>query len=200
MQGQFCRVVPLEPERHPADLYAANNEDREGRMWTYLAYGPLSSFEDYFAMLNEWHLMEGRHIQAILGEPNGLDSGLASYMHIEPRHGSIEVGAVMYSPHLQRTRTATEAMYLLMRRAFDELGCRSMSGNAMHSMRLRLTRRSVWGFNLKGSFGKRPLSRATTGTLRGSLSSTATGHRSRRLLKRGLGPATLIRMEDNADP
>ena len=53
MQGQFCRVVPLEPERYAADLYAANNEDREGRMWTYLASGPFSSFEDYFEMLND---------------------------------------------------------------------------------------------------------------------------------------------------
>jgi hypothetical protein len=38
--GRFCRVEPLDPERHARDLHAANSEDRDGRMWTYLPWGP----------------------------------------------------------------------------------------------------------------------------------------------------------------
>jgi RimJ/RimL family protein N-acetyltransferase len=152
MRGQFCRVVQLEPERHAADLYAANNEDREGRMWTYLACGPFSSFEEYFAGLNQWCLKEDWRIHAILDEPNGMASGLASYMHIEPRYGSIEVGAVMYSPRLQRTRAGTEAMYLLMRRAFDELGYRRYEWkcNALNEASAYAAKRL--GFQFEGIF------------------------------------------------
>ena len=50
--------------------------------------------------------------------------GVASYLRIAPEVGSIEVGHINYSPLLQRTRASTEAMYLMMRRAFDELGYR----------------------------------------------------------------------------
>jgi RimJ/RimL family protein N-acetyltransferase len=124
MRGRFCRVESLDPERHAADLYAANSEDKEGRMWSYLAYGPFSKFEDYLAKMNESWLKEDWHIHAIIDERSGLASGLASYMRIEPEAGSIEVGAIMYSPRLQRTRAGTEAMYLMMKRVFDELGYR----------------------------------------------------------------------------
>jgi len=125
MKGRFCSVLPLEPERHAADLYAANSEDKEGRMWTYLAYGPFSSFESYLAKMNESWLKKDWHIHAIIDERGGLATGLASYMRIEPETGSIEVSAVMYSPRLQRTAAGTEAMYLMMRRAFDELNIAS---------------------------------------------------------------------------
>jgi RimJ/RimL family protein N-acetyltransferase len=124
MQGRFCRVESLDPERHAADLYAANSEDKEGRMWSYLAYGPFSSFEEYVGKMNESWLKEDWHIHAVIDERSGLASGLASYMHIEPEAGSIEVGAIMYSPCLQRTTAGTEAMYLMMKRAFEELGYR----------------------------------------------------------------------------
>jgi RimJ/RimL family protein N-acetyltransferase len=89
-----------------------------------LAYGPFSSFEAYLAKMNESWLKKDWHIHAIIDERSGLATGLASYMRIEPEAGSIEVGAVMYSPRLQRTAAGTEAMYLMMRRAFDELGYR----------------------------------------------------------------------------
>jgi hypothetical protein len=48
LQGRLCRVVTLEPEVHGPALFAANSEDLEGRMWTYLAHGPFESYEEYF--------------------------------------------------------------------------------------------------------------------------------------------------------
>lgn len=152
MQGQFCRVVPLEPERHAADLYAANSDDKEGRMWTYLAYGPFSRFEDYLAMMNEWRLNEGWRMHAVLDERTGSATGLASYLHVEPKAGSIEVGGIMYSPRLQRTTAATEAMYLLMRRTFDELGYRRYEWkcNALNEASAHTAKRL--GFQFEGIF------------------------------------------------
>jgi RimJ/RimL family protein N-acetyltransferase len=61
---------------------------------------------------------------AIVDTASGSPVGVASYLRIAPDMGSIEVGHLSYSPALQRTAAATEAMYLMMRRAFDELGYR----------------------------------------------------------------------------
>src|SRR5437899_765571 len=51
MPGRFCRVAPLDPARHARDLHAANSEDRDGRIWTYLPWGPYAGFADYLAAL-----------------------------------------------------------------------------------------------------------------------------------------------------
>ena len=61
---------------------------------------------------------------AVIDKKTGKAVGLASYLRIDPAGGVIEVGHINYSPLLQRTPAATEAMFLLMRRAFDELGYR----------------------------------------------------------------------------
>ncbi len=47
IEGRFCRVEPLDPDRHAADLFAANSEDAEGRNWTYLPHGPYPAFDLY---------------------------------------------------------------------------------------------------------------------------------------------------------
>jgi RimJ/RimL family protein N-acetyltransferase len=152
MQGRFCRVVSLDPERHAADLYAANSEDKEGRMWSYLAYGPFSSFADYLAKMKESWLKEDWNVHAIIEEDSGLATGLASYMRIEPEAGSIEVGAIMYSPRLQRTTAGTEAMFLMMKRAFDELGYRRYEWrcSALNEASANAARR--FGFQFEGVF------------------------------------------------
>lgn len=61
---------------------------------------------------------------AILDKKTEKAVGLASYLRIQPKVGVLEVGHIHYSPLLQKTPLATEAMFLLMRRAFDELGYR----------------------------------------------------------------------------
>ena len=151
MEGRLCKVVPLDIEQHAHDLYQANIEDKEGRMWTYLMYGPFRNFEDYLAQMNKW-LSEDWCIHAILDWKTGRAVGLASYMRVEPDAGSIEVGAIMYSPHLQRTTAGTEAMYLMMKRAFDELGYRRYEWrcNALNEASRKAARRL--GFQFEGVF------------------------------------------------
>jgi len=122
--GRFCRVEPLDPDRHVADLFAANSEDTEGRNWTYLPYGPYPSFDDFSQYLAAAAQRDDPLIHAIVDLANDRAVGVASLMRIDPAAGVIEVGGINYSPRLQRRPAATEAMYLLMRRAFDELGYR----------------------------------------------------------------------------
>lgn len=121
--GRFCRVEPLDVERHAADLHAANRADAAGRMWTYLPYGPFDSLADYVEWMRRVCLRDDPLFHAIVDGATGRAVGLASYLRIDPAAGSIEVGHIAFAPELQRTPAATEAMYLMMRRAF-ELGYR----------------------------------------------------------------------------
>ncbi len=122
--GRFCRVEPLDPDRHAADLFAANRDDAEGRNWTYLPYGPFPTLDLYREWVREVSARSDPQFHAIVDELNGRAVGVASLMRIDPATGVIEVGGINYSPRLQRRPAATEAMYLLMRRVFDELGYR----------------------------------------------------------------------------
>jgi RimJ/RimL family protein N-acetyltransferase len=121
--GRFCRVEPLSAAQHAADLFAANSLDAEGRMWTYLAVGPFATPEEYRAYAEGIEGSEDPLFHAIVDGATGRALGVAAYLRIQPEHGSIEVGHLAFSPLLQRTPAASEAMYLMMRRAF-ELGYR----------------------------------------------------------------------------
>jgi RimJ/RimL family protein N-acetyltransferase len=124
MEGRFCIVEPVDPARHAADLHAANSLDREGRNWTYLPYGPFDRLEDYRLWLERASAADDPLFHAIIVRRSGRAVGVASFMRIDPAAGVIEVGGINYAPPLQRTPAATEAMYLMMRRVFDELGYR----------------------------------------------------------------------------
>ena len=124
MEGRLCRVEPVDVDRHAADLHAANLEDKEGRNWTYLAYGPIATLDDYRDWMRKTCLGEDPLFHAVIDRKTGRAAGVASYLRIDPVPGLIEVGHINYAPPLQRTAAATEAMFLMMRRVFDELGYR----------------------------------------------------------------------------
>ena len=119
MAGRFCRVEALDSDRHAADLYEANTLDAAGRNWTYLPYGPFEILEEYLGWINDRCLGDDPLFYAIVDCATGKAVGVASYLRISPEAGSIEVGHINYSPLLQRAPAATEAMYLMMKRAFD---------------------------------------------------------------------------------
>lgn len=121
--GRYCRVEPLDAARHADDLFAANAQDTAGRMWTYLPYGPFATPAEYRAWAEERSRSDDPQFHAIVDAGSGRAVGVASYLRIDPAAGSIEVGHIAFAPPLQRTPAASEAMFLLMRRAF-ELGYR----------------------------------------------------------------------------
>jgi RimJ/RimL family protein N-acetyltransferase len=124
MLGTYARVEPLDAERHAADLHAANLTDKEHRIWTYLPYGPFATLEDYRGWMRASALGEDPLFHAIVDLSTGRATGVASFLRIDPPVGVIEVGHINYAPPLQRTQGATEAMFLMMARVFDELGYR----------------------------------------------------------------------------
>ncbi len=119
MQGRWCRLEPLQVERHARQLYEANALDAEGRNWTYLPYGPYDSYDSYRAWVESVNHGADPVFFAIVDLDSAQAVGVASFMRIDPRSGSIEVGGLNFSPLLQRRPAATEAMFLMMQRAFD---------------------------------------------------------------------------------
>jgi RimJ/RimL family protein N-acetyltransferase len=123
MEGRFCQVEKLNTEAHAPGLHKANRSDVQNRMWTYLAYGPFETFEDYEAWVRTQCASTDPLFFAIVDRRGNIPVGVASLLAIRPESGCIEVGHVAYSPLLQRSPVATEAMFLLMKRVF-ELGYR----------------------------------------------------------------------------
>ena len=123
MEGRTCRLEPLDADAHADALHEAYALDREGRGWTYLPYGPFASAADYRVWSEEAAASDDPLFFAIL-DADDAPLGVASYLRIMPAIGTVEVGHIHLASPLQRTPAATEAMYLMMRRAFDELGYR----------------------------------------------------------------------------
>jgi len=123
LTGRYCRLEPLDASRHAVALHAAYGLDPEGSGWTYLPDGPFEGLDSFRVWVDAMSIHRDRLFFAIL-DSQGAPVGVACYLRIDPDMGSLEVGYIHYSPVLQRTRAATEAMYLMARRAFDELGDR----------------------------------------------------------------------------
>ncbi len=125
LTGRFCRLEPLDPERHGPQLFQANSLDTVGRLWTYLPYGPFDSLTAYLEWLNSFCLSDDPLFFTILDSAGVNAAGVVSYLRIHPPDGVIEVGHINFSPPLQRTPAASEALYLLFEQAF-RLGYRRL--------------------------------------------------------------------------
>ena len=124
MEGRYCRLEAVDVERHAADLFEAYMEAPDGRDRTYLFVERPNDPAAFRAYLQKAAASPDPLHYTIVELPTGKAVGTAALMRIEPVHGVIEVGSITYSPRLKRTQAGTEAMFLMMRRAFDELGYR----------------------------------------------------------------------------
>jgi RimJ/RimL family protein N-acetyltransferase len=151
IEGRYCRIEPLDPECHGADLFTAFTADPEGRNWTYRFEEP---FEDQAALqrwLAEIAAQPDPMFFAYIDRTSGKAVGNGAFMRIDANVGSIEVGSIMFSPLMQRTRVATEAMYLKMKCVF-ELGYRRYEWkcDALNAPSRRAAQRL--GFSYEGIF------------------------------------------------
>ena len=151
LQGSYCRLEPLDPVRHSGSLYEADRADVDGGSWTYLPYGPFSTLESYVEWCVKSAASQDPLFFSILDHASARAIGIASYLRIDPANGSIEIGHLHFSPLLQRTTAATEALYLLMKRAF-QLGYRRLEWkcNALNAQSRRAAERL--GLSFEGIF------------------------------------------------
>lgn len=115
--GDYVTLERLDPARHAADLHAANRAS--DAIWDYLPYGPFADMAAYRGWVEGMAVRDDPWFVALVDRATGRAAGVASYLRIDPGAGSIEVGHINLAPAIQRTRASTEAMYLMMRWAFE---------------------------------------------------------------------------------
>jgi RimJ/RimL family protein N-acetyltransferase len=152
LRGRHVTVTALDPIAHADSLYAATSGAENDRLWLYLFDGPFANRADFDAHLTRIAQSEDPLYYAILDAATGKAVGHATYLRIEPAHRCVEVGAILYAPALQRTAGATEAMYLMARHVFEDLGYRRYEWkcNALNAPSRRAALRL--GFTYEGVF------------------------------------------------
>ena len=152
LAGRSITLAPLDAKLHGDDLWANLGGAQNEALWLYLFDGPYSDRAAFDLELERKATSEDYLFFAVIGNESQRALGYAAYLNIHPAHRSIEVGSILFSPVLQRTRGATEAMYLTARHAFEELGYRRYEWkcNALNQPSRRAALR--FGFTLEGIF------------------------------------------------
>ncbi|WP_308460629.1 GNAT family protein [Pseudomonas sp. MAG002Y] len=123
-EGRYCRLEPLNAEIHASDLYEAYGHAEDGRDWTYMLSGPFTHEADYHRFAEQAAASEDPMHFAVVDLRSGRAVGTLSLMRIDPANGVMEVGHVAFSSLMKRSILSTEAHYLLMYHAFEDLGYR----------------------------------------------------------------------------
>ena len=151
--GRFVTLEPVSEARHGADLWRSfADSDPGGLLWTYMPYGPFTDEAAFRQWLGEREASLDPHFYAVVPRKKGKASGMASLMRITPEHGVIEIGHIWLSPRLKQTREATDALFVMMRHALDELGYRRLEWkcDALNAPSRRAALRL--GFTFEGIF------------------------------------------------
>jgi RimJ/RimL family protein N-acetyltransferase len=152
MQGAYVAVEPLDPVIHGDALWQGSGGAQHQELWRYLHSGPFTERPAFDEYLKAKAASEDPLYFALVDGGTGLATGHASYMRIDPGQRVIEVGAILYTPALQKTRAATEAMYLMARHVFEDLGYRRYEWkcNVLNDASQSAARRL--GFSFEGVF------------------------------------------------
>lgn len=153
LAGRYVRWEPLDPAKHAADLYRASHESKQAlRIWDYLPAGPWADVTAFEAWLKGQAASFDPIRYALRRGNGGPACGMAGYLDIRPLDGVIEIGGIWFAPDMQRTRAATEALFLLLAYAMDDLRYRRMQWrcNAANAQSRGAARRL--GFRFEGIF------------------------------------------------
>lgn len=124
LRGAYCRLEPLNAERHAEDLYAAYSAAPDGRDWTYLSLEPFTSADAYRRYAEDAARSTDPRHYAVVDQTTNKAVGTLALMRTDTKNGVVEVGFVTFSPLLRQTPLSTEAQFLLMTYVFDTLGYR----------------------------------------------------------------------------
>jgi RimJ/RimL family protein N-acetyltransferase len=150
LRGRTVTLEPLDAERHARALWkAVRGRDN---LWTWLFDGPYATESALRKAIEQKQAAASPVFLAIVPLATGQAAGWASYMRPEPEHGVVEIGSILFTPALQRTTAATEAMYLMASHVFDHLGYRRYEWkcNALNLPSHRAAERL--GFTFEGIF------------------------------------------------
>ena len=127
LHGRWVLLEPVSAARHARALYDSfSDSDPDGHVWTYLGYGPWTSFEQFEAWLKEREASRDPWFYAFIVRDGNRVAGMGSFMRCDAANGVIEIGHIWMSPGLQQSREATEIIFLMIRHCFDDLGVRRL--------------------------------------------------------------------------
>lgn len=150
LEGRTVRLEPLDAERHAAALFeAAQGEGADPLLWRYMWDGPFADAEAYAAWARTAAAKTDPQFYALVTD---APSGVASYLRIEPANACIEIGHIWFGGRIQRTTAATEAIYLLLRHAFDDLGNRRVEWKCDAANARSRAAAARFGFTYEGTF------------------------------------------------
>lgn len=153
LHGRFMLLEPVSTKVHARDLFDSfAASDLHGHVWTYLPYGPWDSFEQFEAWLTEREASRDPWFYAFVRRDTGKACGMGAFMRCDAANGVIEIGHIWMSPGLQRTREATESIFLMIRHCFDDLGVRRLEWkcDALNAPSRAAAER--FGFSFEGIF------------------------------------------------
>lgn len=152
LSGRTIRIEKLNGDRHGSDLGAVLAGEERASLYDYLGDAPPKEASAVAQWAKRMEASSDPYFLAIIDQKTGQARGRFALMRINPTHGVIEVGHVLYSPELARSVQATEAQYLLMRHVFDDLGYRRFEWkcNALNRPSRNAARRL--GFTYEGEF------------------------------------------------
>ncbi|HEY7764584.1 MAG TPA: GNAT family protein [Aestuariivirgaceae bacterium] len=151
--GRYVLLEKVSAGKHAHDLYRSfAGSDPEGNVWTYMGYGPFDDLEQFTAWLAARETSADPLFHAFVPKTEGRAAGMGAFMRHDGTNGVIEIGHIWLSPALQRTREATESIYLMMRHAFEDLGVRRLEWkcDALNEPSRRAAKR--YGFTFEGVF------------------------------------------------
>lgn len=156
LPGRTITLHPIE-ESHTQDLWnvvGGTTDPQKASVWTYLPEGPYpeDTYLDFATSIQNKTTSKDPLFYMILDHRTNKPQGWITLMSIVPEHLRLEIGNVLFAPELQRTTGATEAVYLLLRYAFEELGYRRVEWkcNDLNEGSKRAARRL--GFVFEGVF------------------------------------------------
>jgi N-acetyltransferase len=122
LEGPLIRLEPLSLS-HSGGLAQAGSDPT---LWRYMLYGNLSLPGAMQAWVQDMLNRQAAGADlpfAVIHKPSGQIAGATRYLDIRPRDRGLEIGGTWYAPEFQRTGVNTECKYLLLRHAFETLGC-----------------------------------------------------------------------------
>jgi RimJ/RimL family protein N-acetyltransferase len=152
IEGRYVTIEPLDPAKHTEALWQGLGGPANDSLWLYMPDGPFLDRAAFEAHMQARAISEDPLFFAIVDKKTGLAVGRSTLMRIDPPNRVIEVGGIIFTGTLQRSRGATEAMYLLARYVFEDLGYRRYEWkcNALNEPSRRAALRL--GFSFEGIF------------------------------------------------
>jgi RimJ/RimL family protein N-acetyltransferase len=152
LEGRHVRLEPLDPERHGDALFEASSGPEAERLWRYLAEGPYPNRAAFQPWLEGAAASVDPMFFAAVDRATGRAEGRLAFLRIEPAHGVIETGHILFGPRLARRPAATEAIYLQARHAFDDLGYRRFEWKCNDANEPSKRAAARFGFAAEGVF------------------------------------------------